>query len=115
MHEILAPLIFVLHCDSAATQHLSTAGELPEELVVISNGSELKADCFVLFRHLMERCRKWYLDPEQGGLDATSELEYYIRDLYHNHLKEIDIELYRRFRKLSQKILVANFLFRKSF
>ena len=50
MHEILAPLIFVLHCDSAATQHLSTAGELPEELVVISNGSELKADCFVLFR-----------------------------------------------------------------
>ena len=43
----------------------------------------------------MERCRKWYLDPEQGGLDATSELEYYIRDLYHNHLKDIDIELYR--------------------
>ena len=27
--------------------------------------------------------------------DATSELEYYIRDVYHNHLKSVDIELYR--------------------
>ena len=95
MHELLAPLIFVLHCDAAATQHLSTAGALPAELLVISDGDALKSDCFVLFRLLMERCRKWYLDPEKGGLDATSELEYYIRDLYHNQLKAIDIELYR--------------------
>jgi TBC1 domain family protein 5 len=68
MHEILAPLIFVLHCDAAATKHLSTVGDLPKEIVIISNLEELQSDCFVLFRLMMEKIRKWYIDPDKGGL-----------------------------------------------
>jgi len=95
MHEILAPIIFTLHCDAAATQHLSSVGRLPQDLLLISNGSELAGDCYIMFSRVMRSCRKWYIDPEPEARDATSELEYYIRDVYHNHLKSVDIELYR--------------------
>ena len=95
MHEILAPLIFVLHCDSAATAHLATAGKLPDDIAVISSQEHLEPDCYNLFKLLIKRCRKWFIDPEKGGLDSTSELEYYIRDIYHNQLKTLDVELYR--------------------
>ena len=78
MHEILAPLIFVLHCDSAATAHLSTAGKLPEDIALISSQEHLEPDCYNLFTLLMKKCRKWFIDPEKGGLDSTSDLEYYI-------------------------------------
>ena len=95
MHEILAPLIFVLHCDSAATSHLSSAGPLPDDISIISSQDHLESDCYNLFKILIKKCRKWFIDPEKGGLDSTSELEYYIRDIYHNQLKTLDIELYR--------------------
>ena len=64
MHEILAPIIFTLHCDAAATQHLSSVGRLPHDLLLISNGSELAADCYIMFSKIMRSCRKWYIDPE---------------------------------------------------
>ena len=95
MHEILAPLIFVLHCDSAATSHLASCGQLPDDIAHISSQAHLEADCYHLFQILIAKCRKWFIDPEKGGLDSTSELEYYIRDVYHNQLKTLDVELYR--------------------
>jgi len=95
MHEILAPLIFVLHCDSAATSHLASCGSLPGDIAAISSQAHLEADCYDLFARLISKCRKFFIDPEKGGLDSTSELEYYIRDVYHNQLKSLDIELYR--------------------
>ena len=72
MHEILAPIIFTLHCDAAATQHLSSVGRLPQDLLLISNGSELAADCYIMFSKIMRSCRKWYIDPEPEARYAIS-------------------------------------------
>ena len=66
-----------------------------DDISIISSQDHLESDCYNLFKILIKKCRKWFIDPEKGGLDSTSELEYYIRDIYHNQLKTLDIELYR--------------------
>ncbi|VDP75510.1 unnamed protein product [Echinostoma caproni] len=64
MHELLAPLFFVLHCDQIAFQHAcetnAISAQLKAYLGTLLNDRYLEADAFVLFSHIMNLVQLWY-------------------------------------------------------
>ncbi|CAB3998149.1 TBC1 domain family member 5 isoform X1 [Paramuricea clavata] len=68
MHEVLAPLIFVLEYDSEVFQFLENSdNEVMKDLI---NPEFLECDAFCLFEHLMDIIEPWYT---QGELPAVSQ------------------------------------------
>lgn len=75
MHELLAPLVFVLHCDHQAFLHASEVESLGnEELPVfwdiikeVMNPSYLEHDAYAMLSQIMETVEPWYVskDPPQ--------------------------------------------------
>lgn len=62
MHEILAPLIFVLHCDLQAMCHIQeeTSISLDPILVTILNPNYIEEDSYFLFCHIMNSLELFY-------------------------------------------------------
>ncbi|CAB3403504.1 unnamed protein product [Caenorhabditis bovis] len=87
MHEILAPLIFVIYSDIEAFEHAKEGDELKtltveEEdcLNCLFNKDFLEHDCFNLFAAFMLEISKWYEDNSEGKSErGKNELEPYLR------------------------------------
>ncbi|XP_077403986.1 TBC1 domain family member 5 isoform X2 [Vanacampus margaritifer] len=60
MHELLAPIVFVLHCDHQAFQHASETASPSEEMKCLLNPSYLEHDAYALFSLLMETAEPWF-------------------------------------------------------
>lgn len=62
MHEILAPLIFVLHCDHQSFGHIQeeTSIELDPILVAVLDPTHIEEDSYHLFCHLMNSLELFY-------------------------------------------------------
>ncbi|KAL0271183.1 UNVERIFIED_CONTAM: hypothetical protein PYX00_008359 [Menopon gallinae] len=53
MHEILAPLIFILHCDHQALLHYKSKNLVNNELMDILDPNFIEEDAYSIFKHIM--------------------------------------------------------------
>ncbi|KAM9776144.1 TBC1 domain family member 5 isoform X2 [Syngnathus typhle] len=60
MHELLAPIVFVLHCDHQAFQHASETASASEEMKCLLDPLYLEHDAYALFSLLMETAEPWF-------------------------------------------------------
>lgn len=64
MHEVLAPLIFVLHCDHQTHQHAQEMDPAPNVLQELMDEAYLEHDAFALFEGVMKGLESWYVVTE---------------------------------------------------
>ncbi|XP_053570189.1 TBC1 domain family member 5 [Bombina bombina] len=67
MHELLAPILFILHCDHQAFLHASEAAQPREEMKVLLNPAFLEHDAYALFSNLMGSAEPWFSTFEQDS------------------------------------------------
>ncbi|XP_061838478.1 TBC1 domain family member 5 isoform X1 [Nerophis lumbriciformis] len=60
MHELLAPIVFVLHCDHQAFLHASETASPSEEMKCLLDPQYLEHDAYALFSQLMETAEPWF-------------------------------------------------------
>ncbi|NP_001085083.1 TBC1 domain family member 5 L homeolog [Xenopus laevis] len=72
MHELLAPIVFILHCDHQAFSHASEAAKPSEEMKALLNPAYLEHDAFALFSNLMRSAEPWFSTFEH---DSRKEKE----------------------------------------
>eukprot|EP00079_Xenopus_tropicalis_P036598 XP_017950369.1 PREDICTED: TBC1 domain family member 5 [Xenopus tropicalis] len=72
MHELLAPIVFILHCDHQAFSHASEAAKPSEDMKELLNPEYLEHDAFALFSHLMRSAEPWFSTFEH---DSRKEKE----------------------------------------
>uniref|UniRef100_A0AAY4BUD1 TBC1 domain family member 5 n=1 Tax=Denticeps clupeoides TaxID=299321 RepID=A0AAY4BUD1_9TELE len=65
MHELLAPIVFVLHCDHQAFQHASETAHPSEEMKVLLSPEYHEHDAYAMFSQLMETAEPWFSSFER--------------------------------------------------
>uniref|UniRef100_UPI00358FAF07 TBC1 domain family member 5 n=1 Tax=Myxine glutinosa TaxID=7769 RepID=UPI00358FAF07 len=60
MHELLAPILFVLHCDHQALQHASDVNKPTETLCILLDPKFIEHDAYSTFSKLMETAEPWF-------------------------------------------------------
>ncbi|XP_029445130.1 TBC1 domain family member 5 isoform X2 [Rhinatrema bivittatum] len=60
MHELLAPVVFILHCDHQAFLHASEAAHPSEEMKALLNPEYLEHDAYAMFLNLMKTAEVWF-------------------------------------------------------
>ncbi|GFS04335.1 TBC1 domain family member 5, partial [Elysia marginata] len=74
MHELLAPLIFVLHCDHQAFLHACEIESVLNVMKEVMDPAYLEHDAYTMFCQVMETVEPWYLsrdifcNPRTGSL-----------------------------------------------
>lgn len=66
MHEVLAPVVFVVHCDQQALLHTQEQSEVSPEIVAVLDPKYLEADSYTLFRRIMNAIEGSYLIPNMA-------------------------------------------------
>lgn len=110
MHELLAPIIFVLHCDQQAYLEVSETDNLDLDIRIMLNQNYLEHDAFFLFCQLMEAVEAWYTmaesryskcvtlvssEPFAEGLSSPiNSLGVKLKNIYKHLLKHHDVELF---------------------
>ncbi|KAM6973930.1 TBC1 domain family member 5 isoform 2-T2 [Tautogolabrus adspersus] len=74
MHELLAPIVFVLHCDHQAFQHASETASPSEEMKCLLNPVYLEHDAYALFSQLMETAEPWFSSFEREVRKGKEEM-----------------------------------------
>ncbi|XP_041664126.1 TBC1 domain family member 5 isoform X3 [Cheilinus undulatus] len=74
MHELLAPIVFVLHCDHQAFQHASETASPSEEMKCLLNPEFLEHDAYALFSQLMETAEPWFSSFEREVRKGKEEM-----------------------------------------
>ncbi|XP_059610804.1 TBC1 domain family member 5 [Phlebotomus argentipes] len=119
MHELLAPLIFIIHSDHRVLSHVQdlvkSVNHTLEELL---DPEFLEEDSYALFVKLMEKMEKYYkisgIVPDPSGHlpsvsstssraskdNAVGEIEKYVKSLQNNILARHDIQLQDHMAKL---------------
>lgn len=64
MHELLAPIIFVLHCDHQAFLHASEIESLEDVVKEVLDPKYLEYDAYAMFSQVMETVEPWYVSKE---------------------------------------------------
>ncbi|ELU02125.1 hypothetical protein CAPTEDRAFT_172782, partial [Capitella teleta] len=64
MHELLAPLIFVLHCDHQAFLHACEIESVKDILKEIMDPDFIEHDAYAMFYQIMESVESWYVSKE---------------------------------------------------
>ncbi|KAI0213958.1 TBC1 domain family member 5 [Lamellibrachia satsuma] len=64
MHELLAPIIFVLHCDHQAFLHASETESFGDILKEVLNPDYIEHDAFAMLCQIMETVGPWYVSNE---------------------------------------------------
>lgn len=71
MHEILAPLIFILHCDHQALLHAKERNLSSGIITEILDPDQLEQDAYTIFKHIMNHIESSYrinnVVPTAGG------------------------------------------------
>lgn len=61
MHEVLAPILFVVHSDQVALGHVKSHGtDLNPDIIYLLNPDYLEADSFELFTRIMDGIESYY-------------------------------------------------------
>lgn len=74
MHELLAPIVFVLHCDHQAFQHASETASPSEEMMCLLNPAYLEHDAYAMFSQLMETAEPWFSSFEREVRKGKEEM-----------------------------------------
>uniref|UniRef100_A0A452IE44 TBC1 domain family member 5 n=1 Tax=Gopherus agassizii TaxID=38772 RepID=A0A452IE44_9SAUR len=118
MHELLAPIIFILHCDHQAFLHASEAAQPSEEMKALLNPGYLEHDAYAMFTHLMKTAEHWFSTFEHDGqkekdammtpipfarpqdLGPSIAIVTKVNQIQDHLLKKHDIELYMHLNRL---------------
>ncbi|KAM9308612.1 TBC1 domain family member 5 [Gastrophryne carolinensis] len=118
MHELLAPLLFILHCDHQAFMHASEAAQPSEEMKAILNPNYLEHDAYALFSSLMGSAEPWFSTYEHDSrkekdsmispmpfarpqdLGPSIAIVTKVNHIQDQLLKKHDIELYMHLNRL---------------
>nr|XP_020662929.1 TBC1 domain family member 5 isoform X1 [Pogona vitticeps]XP_020662939.1 TBC1 domain family member 5 isoform X1 [Pogona vitticeps] len=118
MHELLAPIVFILHCDHQAFLHASEAAQPSEEMRVLLNPEYLEHDAYAMFTHLMKTAENWFSTSEHDGqkekdammtpmpfarpqdLGPSIAIVAKVNQIQDQLLKKHDIELYMHLNRL---------------
>ncbi|XP_039252649.2 TBC1 domain family member 5-like isoform X1 [Styela clava] len=74
MHELLAPLVFIIHCDLQAACHAREIGHINKDLIdVILNEEYLEHDSYDMFCKLMESTNAWYSITERVSKEKIKD------------------------------------------
>uniref|UniRef100_A0A3P8N7A7 TBC1 domain family member 5 n=1 Tax=Astatotilapia calliptera TaxID=8154 RepID=A0A3P8N7A7_ASTCA len=74
MHELLAPIVFVLHCDHQAFQHASETASPSEEMKCLLDPVYLEHDAYAMFSQLMETAEPWFSSFEREVRKGKEEM-----------------------------------------
>ncbi|KAM9434381.1 TBC1 domain family member 5 isoform 2-T3 [Clarias gariepinus] len=74
MHELLAPIVFVLHSDHQAFQHASETGSPSEEMKVVLDPKFQEHDAYAMFSQLMETAEPWFSSFEREVRKGKEEM-----------------------------------------
>ncbi|KAM3858304.1 TBC1 domain family member 5 [Diretmus argenteus] len=74
MHELLAPIVFVLHCDHQAFQHASETANPSEEMKCLLNPLFHEHDAYAMFSQLMETAEPWFSSFEREVRKGKEEM-----------------------------------------
>lgn len=118
MHELLAPIVFTLHCDHQAFLHASESAQPSEEMKTLLNPEYLEHDAYAMFSQLMETAEPWFSTFEHDGqkgketlmppipfarpqdLGPTIAIVTKVNQIQDQLLKKHDIELYMHLNRL---------------
>ncbi|XP_066206579.1 TBC1 domain family member 5 isoform X2 [Saccopteryx leptura] len=118
MHELLAPIVFILHCDHQAFLHASESAEPRQEMKTLLNPEYLEHDAYAMFSQLMETAEPWFSTFEHDGqkgketlmtpipfarpqdLGPTIAIVTKVNQIHDHLLKKHDIELYMHLNRL---------------
>ncbi|XP_019484554.1 PREDICTED: TBC1 domain family member 5 isoform X1 [Hipposideros armiger] len=118
MHELLAPIVFILHCDHQAFLHASESAQPSEEMKTLLNPEYLEHDAYAMFSQLMETAEPWFSTFEHDGqkgketlmppipfarpqdLGPTIAIVTKVNHIQDHLLKKHDIELYMHLNRL---------------
>uniref|UniRef100_A0A8C6FUM3 TBC1 domain family member 5 n=1 Tax=Moschus moschiferus TaxID=68415 RepID=A0A8C6FUM3_MOSMO len=118
MHELLAPIVFTLHCDHQAFLHASESAQPSEEMKTLLNPEYLEHDAYAMFSQLMETAEPWFSTFEHDGqkgketlmppipfarpqdLGPTIAVVTKVNQIQDQLLKKHDIELYMHLNRL---------------
>ncbi|KAG7325691.1 hypothetical protein KOW79_010616 [Hemibagrus wyckioides] len=74
MHELLAPIVFVLHSDHQAFQHASETGTPSEEMKALLDPTFHEHDAYAMFSQLMETAEPWFSSFEREVRKGKEEM-----------------------------------------
>ncbi|NWH43601.1 TBCD5 protein, partial [Fregata magnificens] len=121
MHELLAPIVFILHCDHQAFSHASEAAQPRqafEEMKVLLNPEYLEHDAYAMFTRLMKTAEHWFSTFEHDSqkekdvmitpmpfarpqdLGPSIAIVTKVNQIQDHLLKKHDIELYMHLNRL---------------
>ncbi|XP_068260776.1 TBC1 domain family member 5 [Nyctibius grandis] len=118
MHELLAPIVFILHCDHQAFSHASEAAQPSEEMKVLLNPEYLEHDAYAMFTRLMKTAEHWFSTFEHDSqkekdamippmpfarpqdLGPSIAIVAKVNQIQDHLLKKHDIELYMHLTRL---------------
>ncbi|XP_069331544.1 TBC1 domain family member 5 [Eulemur rufifrons] len=118
MHELLAPIVFILHCDHQAFLHASESAQPSEEMKTLLDPEYLEHDAYAMFSQLMETAEPWFSTFEHDGqkgketlmtpipfarpqdLGPTIAIVTKVNQIQDHLLKKHDIELYMHLNRL---------------
>ncbi|KAB0401572.1 hypothetical protein E2I00_020179 [Balaenoptera physalus] len=118
MHELLAPMVFTLHCDHQAFLHASESAQPRQEMKTLLNPEYLEHDAYAMFSQLMETAEPWFSTFEHDGqkgketlmtpipfarpqdLGPTVAIVTKVNQIQDHLLKKHDIELYMHLNRL---------------
>uniref|UniRef100_A0A8D0C779 TBC1 domain family member 5 n=1 Tax=Salvator merianae TaxID=96440 RepID=A0A8D0C779_SALMN len=118
MHELLAPIVFILHCDHQAFLHAIEAAQPSEEMKVLLNPEYLEHDAYAMFTHLMKTAEHWFSTYEHDSqkekdammtpmpfarpqdLGPSIAIVAKVNQIQDNLLKKHDIELFMHLNRL---------------
>lgn len=110
MHELLAPIVHVLHQDALDRQ--KTTPETPEDEIMIDvlDAAYIEHDAFALFSKVMERAKAFYevrestsqsaLESASRGQTETSAIVEKSRFIHETCLAKVDPELSRHLKEV---------------
>lgn len=118
MHELLAPIVFILHCDHQAFSHASEAAQPSEEMKVLLSPEYLEHDAYAMFTCLMKTAEHWFSTFEHDSqkekdvmitpmpfarpqdLGPSIAIVAKVNQIQDHLLKKHDIELYMHLNRL---------------
>ncbi|XP_027624983.1 TBC1 domain family member 5 isoform X3 [Tupaia chinensis] len=118
MHELLAPIVFILHCDHQAFLHASESAQPSEEMETLLNPEYLEHDAYAMFSQLMETAEPWFSTFEHDGqkgkealmtpipfarpqdLGPTIAVVTKVNQIQDHLLRKHDVELYMHLNRL---------------
>ncbi|XP_078394657.1 TBC1 domain family member 5 isoform X2 [Cetorhinus maximus] len=74
MHELLAPLVFILHCDHQAFSHASETANPRQEMKALLNPEFLEHDAYAMFSQLMDTAEPWFSTFEREIRKGKEEM-----------------------------------------